>query len=120
MRIFSRIIVWGLIIIQLALAIAALMLLPTWDGLALALALGMVQVLTSLVLLPFLKHMTLAAARVGKIYFIGLLAFAVILALQVTDSGDVYEYPMIGLSGLLCLVMLLWLTLLGTMKKEHV
>lgn len=112
-----RAILIGYVLLQLALAFVTLMLWPTWDALALSLGIALMQVVTSLFLLPYVKRMPKLSARIGKAYYIGLGVFAALLAagsLRLPAAvGKLILNSLVGLSTALFVMMLAWLMALA-------
>ncbi len=112
-----RAILIGYVLLQLALAFVTLMLWPTWDALALSLGIALMQVVTSLFLLPYVKRMPKLSARIGKVYYIGLVVFAALLAvgsLRLPAAvGKLILNSLVGLSTALFVMMLAWLMALA-------
>jgi len=112
-----RTILIGYVLLQLALALVTWMLWPTWDALAVSMGAGLMQVVTSIFLLPYVKRMPKQSARIGKVYYIGLGVFAALLAVGSlrlpTAVGKLILNSLIGLSIALFVLMLAWLMTLA-------
>lgn len=125
MKIFSKGIIWSLAAIHLVPAIIGLTWgWAPWEGLAMVFLCRVLQVFTAILFLPLLKNMPQRLLRRGKVCYIGLALFFVMLIALIFRTPRIVEaviyYPIVALTPVLYVIMLTWTILLGAAKEERI